>query len=93
MCDCYAHPCKECGKGHEVHLADFNTNRDEIDVYCAECFDRSKIFPWVLFKTEDGEVDKFAIVYKTDNAWENKNGNTPNACNITVLNKKGMVGR
>ena len=34
MCDCYEAPCKVCGLPLPVHLADWNTKRDEIEVFC-----------------------------------------------------------
>ena len=36
MCDCYRHKCKECETMLPIHLGDFNTGRDEIEVFCNE---------------------------------------------------------
>jgi hypothetical protein len=36
MCDCFLKPCKVCGRRIPVHLGDFLTDRNEIEVYCWE---------------------------------------------------------
>ena len=36
MCDCYHAPCKVCGTMLPVHLGDFNTDREEIEVFCED---------------------------------------------------------
>jgi len=40
MCDCYTHRCAGCGAGVEMHLGDFDTERDEIEVWCEKCCER-----------------------------------------------------
>ena len=34
MCDCYEHKCQECSEYVPIHLANFGTGRNEIEVYC-----------------------------------------------------------
>lgn len=36
MCDCYHARCKVCGRYLPVHLGDYNTKRNEIEVFCQE---------------------------------------------------------
>ena len=36
MCDCYGEKCKECEEVIPIHLGDYETSRDEIEVYCKE---------------------------------------------------------
>ena len=38
MCDCYTAKCAKCGRDIPMHLGDFETKRDEIEVYCIRCF-------------------------------------------------------
>ena len=37
MCDCYMGECIKCGKPMPIHLADFKTARNEIEIYCDKC--------------------------------------------------------
>lgn len=37
MCDCYMAKCAGCGRGVPMHLGDFDTGRDEVDVFCCRC--------------------------------------------------------
>ena len=34
MCDIYTAACVICGKGIEMHLADYATGQDEVEIYC-----------------------------------------------------------
>ena len=34
MCDCYGHKCLLCDERVPIHLGDFNTRREEINVIC-----------------------------------------------------------
>lgn len=38
MCDCYEHKCEGCDKELPVHLGGFATDRDEIKVWCGDCW-------------------------------------------------------
>ena len=37
MCDCYTARCESCGRGVELHIADFCTTRNNVHVYCPHC--------------------------------------------------------
>lgn len=83
MCDCYWHPCKVCGKLFPVHLGDFDTARNEIEVYCWRHRPRGPdddVKAW-RFKRESRREFKttgMAIKALTDNARANWDKNEPN---------------
>ena len=37
MCDIFMEECKGCTKEFNIHLGDYNTAREEIEVYCDKC--------------------------------------------------------
>ena len=37
MCDCYASKCLFCDNKISIHVADFCTPREDIDVICPDC--------------------------------------------------------
>lgn len=77
MCDCYAHPCT-CGRDYvEMHLGDFDTEREEIEVLCPHCPEpvrhhRRSVW-WI---TRLGHP--VMVVAKTENAHKNMEVNHPN---------------
>ncbi len=74
MCDIYSHKCEKCNTEVEMHLGDFNTTPDEIQVYCRKHIMEGKRS--VTWKSKIfGEV---IVVALTDNAWENRDMNHPN---------------
>lgn len=86
MCDCYMHPCDHPGCEDKIpmHLADFDTGSDEIQVFCERHIPAGA----VVYEYSDDEVAmiedaknwcKCAIVPLTDNAKANADGNHPNA--------------
>ena len=93
MCDCYGHKCDgDCGKVIGMHLADFDTARDEIQVFCKECAGKVVEFkgPRVHWRhtsddgTEgipkpDATTEECVVVSLTENAWRNRDGNHPNS--------------
>lgn len=83
MCDCYGHKCGVCGREWPIHLMDFATNREEINVYCEKHFPFTKITspnPFSKFKIKDEDYGNHTIIieYLTENALDNKDGNHPN---------------
>lgn len=78
MCDCYIDKCKECGEEIEMHLSDFDTGRDEVEVYCEAHIpkDRSEGMIWLY---GDGkERNKAFVRALTYNAVAHMSGNHPN---------------
>jgi hypothetical protein len=83
MCDCYSEPCKICGKFIEIHLGDYDTARSEIVIYCKDCslssifgLQRINLDRSLVWKTKEYGI--ILIAYLTDNAWNKRNGNSPN---------------
>ena len=74
MCDCYYHKCFGCGKELPIHLGDYKTKRDEINVYCADCM------PPIGSRRgqEYIVIERIFIESLTDNAWKHKYINHPN---------------
>jgi len=87
MCDCYVHGCKVCGKGIEMHLADFSTARDEIEVYCRKHIParRDDRKDGVVWKWRD-RAHRYAIFVRalTPNAKQMWDGNMPNVYSETT---------
>ena len=80
MCDCYTDYCKVCKEPIEMHLEDFNTPQDEIEVYCGKHIplDRKDGLVWLY---GDKKKDKKAFVrWLTKTARFNSYGNHPNYC-------------
>ena len=85
MCDCYTDKCRGCGKGIEMHLSDYDTGRNEIEVYCGKCLPKD-LSDGVLWKYKDDMLAppachewQFVFVRAlTDNAKSNADGNHPN---------------
>ena len=97
MCDCYSHQCKECDVYIPMHLSDFLTGRDEIEVFCKKHIPENVKdgIVWKCFK-EDG-VDLFDeyegeifVRPLTENARQNCSGNMYNgSCEpIKIFGKK-----
>jgi hypothetical protein len=83
MCDCYYHPCKACGLPLPVHLRDFDTGRDEIEVYCRKHIPRGDpdVRAWDIIGRRlqrDLHTTRIGIKALTDNARHSWDGNAPN---------------
>lgn len=94
MCDIYLHKCLLCDNTIEMHLADFETDRDEIDIICHDCLQKMlktgdynelynlpyKTFTlWVYFPEFLKKEPKIMIViHKTRKAYKMREGNHPN---------------
>ena len=92
MCDIYVGKCGKCGKEFEMHLGDFETRRDEIQVFCARC--KPKDVNGVLW----GFTDRYKSVWVvplTDNAKNHVKLNRPNAALIEIFDNQveGRVRR
>lgn len=89
MCDCYSHKCKECDTKLPVHLGDYETERDEIEVFCqnhlpdkdVRIFTLTKKFEFPDRYPDDYEPNvgwQMGIRALTDNARKWKEYNHPN---------------
>ena len=91
MCDMFITGCAICGAPLPIHLGDYETGRNEIEVFCLNHLPSHNV---TVFTTTEDELDdnlpikKFAqlypegfcmgIRYLTVNAIENKEKNVPN---------------
>ena len=85
ICDCYGELCIGCGVMLPMHLGDFDTDRDEIAVVCGKCKSKYHLFlkgqryiKW-RYNEDDNKLRTMMIVALTDNAWNNREKNYPNA--------------
>jgi hypothetical protein len=91
MCDIYCGECKICGADLPVHLGDYDTKREEVEVFCSEHLPKKDVRVFTLLE-DDVYEDlpyvpavvchhigwKMGIRYLTENARENKEKNYPN---------------
>ncbi len=80
MCDCYNHQCadKNCKTDIDMHLSDFDTERNEIKVYCSSHIpiERNN---GVLWKVPHGKSNfKIFVECLTNNAKKKWKGNSYN---------------
>ena len=87
MCDIYDAKCKECDAEIDMHLGDYNTDRDEVEVFCDKHIPQ-QVTDGVLWEYEGKKV--FVRVL-TANAKANWEGNHPNACNPKVVSEFGKI--
>ena len=100
MCDIYTDYCKVCGTPIEMHLGDWETPREEIEVYCMEHFPipyEKECWGWVKWEVprkswrkewveKHPDVPKrIVVVSLTERAWNNRDDNHPNACPMKTL--------
>lgn len=81
MCDCYGPSCSHpgCENIVEMHLGDYLTGRDEVEIYCHFHIPKD-ISTGVLFglaETPANQTEVF-LKYLTDNARKNWDVNHPN---------------
>jgi hypothetical protein len=70
-----------CGEKIEMHLADFNTAPDEVEVFCQNCMPTARI-GGIVWNYKDSPKAKWQRVFVkalTENAVDNMDGNHPNA--------------
>ena len=81
MCDCYDHTCKLCDVDIPMHLGDFETGSDEIDVFCKYHIPTENVRVYTLTDSNEGS---FPVGYRigirdlTENARARKDENHPN---------------
>jgi len=81
MCDCYEATCKVCGIGKiPVHLGDWETTRNEIEVYCGSHVPPTdcRIFVTKAMCGRYKKGWKMGIRALTENAKAHKDINEPN---------------
>ena len=78
MCDIYMAKCPRCDVQTDMHLEDYNTGRDEVEVYCGRHLpdDMSDGVLWEY--AAQGGWRKVFVRALTRNAAENMDGNCPN---------------
>jgi len=87
MCDCYTDKCKVCGEPVDMHLEDFETSQDEIEVYCGLHMPDDRT-DGVVWKYGDAVADKKVFVrWLTKNAKEHADGNHPNSYVLECMGK------
>ena len=90
MCDCYGHKCEKCNEILSVHLEDFDTEREEIKVFCENHLPRD-MSDGTLWEWSDSEADtprkwfKMFIRPLTENARANYRGNCPNTWHSRIV--------
>jgi len=87
MCDCYTERCKGCNQEIEMHLSDYDTDRDEIEVFCKGCMpvERQDGVVWKYRDSEDEEWKTVFVRALTKNAMANASGNHPNSIDVEVV--------
>ena len=83
MCDCYGEKCHKTGciATLPVHLGDYDTGREEIEVFCKSHIPKEDCRVFTLTENHSRHFKKgwkMAIRALTDNARMNKNKNYPN---------------
>jgi len=53
MCDCYGHPCCECGELLPVHIEDFCMGREEVLLYCGTHLPDRNVVVYTITESED----------------------------------------
>ena len=87
MCDCYTDKCKVCGVEIKMHLGDYSTNRNEVEVFCEGCLP-AKHDDGIMWKYRDSKQDKWKKMFVralTANAVSNASENHPNVVDIKVV--------
>jgi len=95
MCNILIINCKICETPIEIHLGDYETSAEEIEVFCKDHIPKENVVVWKsLAKRNRRGIQnlcdknthmKVGIRALTKNAKENKNSNHPNAYNIKII--------
>lgn len=98
MCDIYFAPCKVCGRIIPMHLGDYETERNEVDVFCSEHIPLNDVTVWnckELWFSEKkleyficGNPIRIGIRYLTGNAVDNKDMNNPNYGEAEIIEER-----
>lgn len=96
MCYIYCAECKVCNKPIEMHLGDYDTDENEIEVFCSEHIPESNIVVWSdnkgMSTHGEWEIKEFSTLYGvralTDNARKNKDKNHPNISRCEISEER-----
>lgn len=58
MCDCYRAECELCGRGIDMHIGDFSTDRENVTVFCPNCSKEVSEHVLGSFLEEEGTIIK-----------------------------------
>lgn len=86
MCDIYMAKCKKCNAQIDMHLGDYNTGRDEVEVFCEKHLPDNRDYG-VLWRYRENRRNRWKKVYVqalTDTADANRNGNHPNSTELEI---------
>ena len=93
VCDCYTDKCRVCGEEVEMHLSDYNTAPEEIEVYCGSHapVDKSDGVMWVCGDRKS-DMKRVFVRALTDVARDNMSGNHPNCSFVEIWEiPKGLM--
>ena len=89
MCEIYTAYCQVCGLPIEMHLGDWLTNQDEIEVFCKGHIPKENVVVWEasndLIKHKKTLVGVRPL---TRNAEMNHGQNHPNSCDCVIIEKR-----
>lgn len=96
MCEIIYIPCKVCGSEIEMHLGDFETNQNEIEVFCNLHIPEKDVVIWSDCKGcsthGDWEIREYSKWYGvralTNNARKNKDKNYPNIVRCEIAHER-----
>ena len=98
MCDCYTARCKNCNREIPMHLGDYATARDEIEVFCTTCLpaDLSDGALWLWADRDGDDIDApigpLSLCFMrnlTSNAAACWDGNHPNSWVVWCILRPG----
>ena len=89
MCDIYDAECEGCGTAIDMHLADYSTGRDEVEVFCHMCIPAGR-GDGVVWMADGARVFVRAL---TGNAKANWQGNHPNTSPVFAVEAFGKPRR
>ena len=55
MCDCFNPSCHLCDRRLPLHIADFCTERENVEVYCAAHVGKTHQFPGSVWQWKEGD--------------------------------------
>jgi hypothetical protein len=92
MCDCYEHQCNSpgCEESIPMHLGDYETDREEIEVFCSKHIPEDKLNGdlWKVQDSDDLRYPNDTLIFirpLTKNAKKNAHHNHPNTYNMELV--------
>lgn len=98
MCDIYLAKCKECYIKTDMHLENFATGRDEVEVFCQKHIPQKDVY---IFETIERKGrygifkkgTKIGVRSLTENARKHAKGNCPNTGQVMKIISIDRLGR